>query len=137
MDNLSCYHDEKGVHEFLREAIALIQDQKQEIELFSKVISSSKRKTKILELRKEIERLTEEKEDLYFQNQNLQTYIDNHEPIWERNKEQAVKDTVKEIYGEINDSDILVVQTQEYGEIEVVPIERLKEIIKQKGVEVE
>jgi hypothetical protein len=32
LDNLSCYHDEKGVHEFLREAIALIQDQKQEIE---------------------------------------------------------------------------------------------------------
>ena len=50
---------------------------------------------------------------------------------------QAVKDTAKEIYGEINDSDILVVQTQEYGEIEVVPLERLQEIIKSKGVEVE
>ena len=51
--------------------------------------------------------------------------------------QQAVKDTAKEIYGEINVSDILVVETQEYGEIEVVPIERLKEIIKRKGVEVE
>ena len=45
----------------------------------------------------EIERLTEAKEDLYFQNQNLQTYIDNHEPIWKRNTEQAVKDTAREI----------------------------------------
>ena len=52
-------------------------------------------------------------------------------------KERAVKDTAKEIYEEIDKSDILIVQTQEYGEIEVVPIERLKEIIKQKGVEVE
>lgn len=50
----------------------------------------------------EIERLTEEKEDLYFQNKNLQTYIDNHEPIWERNKEQAVKDTAKEILDEVS-----------------------------------
>ena len=47
------------------------------------------------------------------------------------------KDTAKEIYGEIGDSDILVVETQEYGEIEVVPMERLKEIIKSKGVEVD
>ena len=51
--------------------------------------------------------------------------------------EQAVKDTAREILGEISESDILVVNTQEYGEIEVVPMERLKEIIKQKGVEVE
>lgn len=52
-------------------------------------------------------------------------------------EQQAVKDTAKGIYKEIDRDDILVVQTQEYGEIEVVPIERLKEIIKQKGVEVE
>lgn len=52
-------------------------------------------------------------------------------------RKQAVKDTAKEIYDEIGDSDILVVETQEYGEIEVVPIERLKEIVKSKGVEVE
>lgn len=51
--------------------------------------------------------------------------------------EQAVKDTAKEIYSEIDDSDILVLETQEYGEIEVVSMERLKEIIKSKGVEVE
>ena len=49
---------------------------------------------------------------------------------------KAVKDTAKEIYGEIHDNDILVVETQEYGEIEVVPIERLKEIFERKGVEV-
>ena len=52
-------------------------------------------------------------------------------------EKQAVKDTAKEIYEEIDKSDILVVETKEYGEIEVVPIERLKEIIKSKGVEVE
>ena len=51
--------------------------------------------------------------------------------------EQAVKDTAKEIYKEIGKGDILVVQTQEYGEIEVVSMERLKEIVKSKGVEVE
>lgn len=53
------------------------------------------------------------------------------------NARQGCKDTAKEILGEIDDSDILIVQTQEYGEIEVVPMERLKEIIKRKGVEVE
>ena len=56
---------------------------------------------------------------------------------WKKKLQQAEKDTAKEIYQEIDKSDILVVQTQEYGEIEVVSIERLKEIIKQKGVEVE
>ena len=34
------------------------------------------------------------------------------------------------------DNDILVVDTQEYGEIEVVPVERLQEIAKQFGVEI-
>lgn len=43
----------------------------------------------------EIIGLESQKEDLYFQNQNLQSYIDNHEPIWKRNTEQAVKDTAK------------------------------------------
>ena len=51
--------------------------------------------------------------------------------------DKAVKDTAKGIYKEIGKGDILVVQTQEYGEIEVVSMDRLKEIIKQKGVEVE
>lgn len=49
------------------------------------------------ELQKQVDELTAEKENLYFQNQNLQTYIDNHEPIWKRNTEKAVKDTAKEI----------------------------------------
>jgi hypothetical protein len=52
-------------------------------------------------------------------------------------QQQAVKDTAKEIYQEIDKSDILVVKTQEYGEIEVVSLERLKEIVESKGVEVE
>ena len=55
----------------------------------------------------------------------------------EKGQEQTVKDTAKGIYKDIGKGDILVVQTQEYGEIEVVSIERLKEIIKSKGVEVE
>ena len=37
LDNLSYYHDEKGVHECLRGAIALIQDQKAEIERLAKL----------------------------------------------------------------------------------------------------
>lgn len=40
---------------------------------------------------------------------------------------QAEKDTAKEIYNEIGDNDILVITTQEYGSIEVVPLERLQE----------
>lgn len=44
-----------------------------------------------------INRLKAENEDLYFQNQNLQTYIDNHEKIWKCNAEigkaQVHKDT--------------------------------------------
>lgn len=49
-----------------------------------------------------IHRLKAENEDLYFQNQNLQTYIDNHEKIWKCNAEigkaQVRKDTAKEIF---------------------------------------
>lgn len=51
--------------------------------------------------------------------------------------QQTVKYTAKEICGEIEESDILIVGTQEYGEIEVVSIERLNEIFRSKGVEVE
>ena len=54
----------------------------------------------------------------------------------EEEKEQAIKDTMKKFYDKIENNDILIVETQEYGEIEVVPIERLKEIVKSKGVEV-
>jgi hypothetical protein len=57
--------------------------------------------------------------------------------IIQETRTQAVKDTAKEIYNEIGDNDILVITTQEYGSIEVVPLERLQEIIKNKGVEVE
>ena len=56
---------------------------------------------------------------------------------YKRGYDKAVKDTAKEIYSEIGDDDILVISTQEYGKIEVVPLERLQEIVKAKGVEVE
>ena len=105
----------------------------------------------------EIERLTEEKTqsaetavEVLEQNLELQKQVDELTAFKTEaismslygkgrkdGEEVAVKDTAKEIYKEIGKGDILVVQTQEYGEIEVVPIERLKEIIKQKGVEVE
>jgi hypothetical protein len=106
----------------------------------------------------EIERLKKANEELtsiaeYQQNSNIERWG----IIQEKDKENAElqkqvdkawfevgkmcmeerKDTAKEIYEEIDKSDILVVQTQEYGEIEVVPIERLKEIIKRKAVEAE
>ena len=45
LDNLSYYHDEKCVHEFLRGAIALIQDQKAEIERLTEEIKSIKKLT--------------------------------------------------------------------------------------------
>ena len=51
--------------------------------------------------------------------------------------EQARKETAEKILTEIGESDTLVINTHEYGEIEVVPMERLKEIIKKKGVEKE
>ena len=69
--------------------------------------------------------------------ERLKFALKNEENLCKIQTKKAVKDTAKEIYDEIGDSDILVVETQEYGEIEVVPIERLKEIVKSKGVEVE
>lgn len=45
LDNLSFYHDEKGVHEFLRGAIGLIQEQKAEIERLTEEIKSIKELT--------------------------------------------------------------------------------------------
>ena len=61
------------------------------------------------ELQNQVDELKAEKEDLYFQNQNLQTYIDNHENIWKRNTEQAVKDTAKEILTEIDDLTLCII----------------------------
>lgn len=70
--------------------------------------------------------LQKQVDELKFDKEILQKLIDKRE-----------KDTAKEIYGEIGDNDILVITTQEYGSIEVVPLERLQEIIKNEGVEVE
>ena len=50
-------------------------------------------------------------------------------------KEEASKETAEKFVN-IPDSDILVVDTQEYGEIEVVSVERLRELAKQFGVEI-
>ena len=77
--------------------------------------------------------LEEEKRQLQQENAKVISFNDT----LYREKQQAVKDTAKKIYGEIDDNDILVITTQEYGSIEVVPLERLQEIIKSKGVEVE
>ena len=82
------------------------------------------------ELQKQVDELTDKLGKVLLE-------IDINEMLVAKGVERAVEDTAKEIYKEIGKGDILVVQTQEYGEIEVVPIERLKEIIKQKGVEVE
>lgn len=91
---------------------------------------------KAVELQKQVDELTERAEraeeiaNVYQSESTTKCWVDYA-------VKQAVKDAAKEIYEEIDKSDILVVQTQEYGEIEVVPIERLKEIINKKGVEVE
>ena len=101
----------------------------------------------IQEKDKEIKRLTEEKDKYqkkwhtaYMNELDLQRQVDElkvYLPSEKVGSKQAVKDTAKEILTEIGESDILVVDTQEYGEIEVVSMERLKEIVKRKGVEVE
>ena len=89
------------------------------------------------ELQKQVDELT--KENKWLTKENEELYNDNTTLIAGSilQKEQVEKDTANEIYQEIDKSDILVVETQEYGEIEVVPMERLKEIIKSKGAEVE
>lgn len=49
--------------------------------------------------------------------------------------ERGSKETTKKFVN-LSDSDILVVDTQEYGEIEVVSVERLQEIARELGVEI-
>ena len=53
-----------------------------------------------------INRLKERIDNMHYENQNLQTYIDNHEEIWKHNAEidKAIvrKETAKEIYGLID-----------------------------------
>lgn len=84
-------------------------------------------------LQKQVDELTSQNEWLKNENDYLKKCAD----AFLADYKNAVKDTAKEIYSEIGESDILVITTQEYGGIEVVSIERLKEIIKSKGVEVE
>lgn len=109
-------------------------------------------KEKNAELQKQVDELTNENKELwnsYHKGYQVGYEYGKQDALTSDRKEdctvqsetsaydKAVKDTAKGIYKEIGKDDILVVQTQEYGEIEVVPIERLKEIIKKKGVEVE
>lgn len=114
---------------------------------YSECETCDEQKDIIAKKKAEIERLTEEKDKYqkkwhtaYMNELNLQKQVDELKVYLASEKvcsKQAVKDTAKGIYKEIGKGDILVVQTQEYGEIEVVSIERLKEIIKSKGVKVE
>lgn len=85
------------------------------------------------ELQKQVDELKEERQTLVTKYNQTDEAVD----YWCEKYKQAVKDTAKEIYSEIGDDDILVISTQEYGKIEVVPLERLQEIIKSKGVDVE
>lgn len=101
------------------------------------------------ELQKQVDELKAEKENLYFLNKNLEDYIDNHEPIWKRNTEQAVKDTAKEILHELlkwlnqsisfsngkslNGSVQYGAMNKAYHEVK----RRVKKIAESKGVEVE
>lgn len=98
----------------------------------AKLFAFDKMKGENAELQKQVDELKA---------RNMSEMIDlfNNETdrLIEKAHQQAVKDTAREIYDEIDDSDILVLETQEYGEIEVVPMERLQEIIKNRGVEVE
>lgn len=95
-------------------------------------------KEKNAELQKQVDELKEELEKAYeIERANIQAEIADAGTSCHWCERQTVKDTAKGIYKEIGKGDILVIQTQEYGEIEVVSIERLKEIIKSKGVEVE
>lgn len=57
------------------------------------------------ELQKRVDVLKAETMNLYFLNKNLEDYIDNHEPIWKRNTEQAVRDKTKEIILLLEDMD--------------------------------
>lgn len=91
-----------------------------------------------------INRLKAENEDLYFQNQNLQTYIDNHEEIWKRNAEidKAIvcKHTAKEILQKVfNKCDDLVADKSP-DSIDFVDFVRdtiVSELAKQYGIEVD
>lgn len=86
--------------------------------------------------KEELDELKQAKILLSFREETIK-YLEDANIRYAEALENKGKDTAKEIYGEIEESDILIVGTQEYGEIEVVSIERLNEIFRSKGVEVE
>ena len=67
---------------------------------------------------------------------SLQEHENDIYAAYNRGYRSGSQEKVSEIVN-LPDSDILVVDTQEYGEIEVVSIERLQELAKQFGVELE
>jgi hypothetical protein len=94
---IDCVTGKRSEKDFLD----LINRQKAEIERLKIDLANEKNWGKIQkkQLQKQVDELKEErenmqaeiiglesqKEDLYFQNQNLQAYIENHEEIWKRN----------------------------------------------------
>ena len=120
-----------------------VNEQKAEIERLTIELAEERIKginsfVSVLELKQENTKLQKQVDELKERLQFAEeAWEEDCDPDLENFYEQIIKGTAKEIYQEIGDSDILVVKTKEYGEIEVVSIERLKEIIKSKGVEVE
>jgi chromosome segregation ATPase len=117
-----------GFKEYCEENAELrkqVDELKEELENMQAVIFGLEEDKRLLQ--KQVDEL---KEKLWKSKQDMMTYHS-------KTVAEAVKDTAKEIYSGIGDDDILVISTQEYGKIEVVPLERLQEIIKSKGVEVE
>ena len=84
-----------------------------------------------------INRLKAENEDLYFQNQNLQTYIDNHEEIWKRNAEidkaivckHTAKEILQELFGAREFEPLYDCDTSGY-----VRLKEIKELSKKYGI---
>ena len=82
--------------------------------------------------KEEHKQLYNEERASYYRAENLA--IEND--LLNRKLIDARKETARE-FANLPDSDILVVDTQEYGEIEVVSVERLQELANEFGVEVE
>lgn len=103
----------------LKEAIALYKQGYRKISEGSVVLSKEEHK-----------QLYNDERASYYRAENLA--IEND--LLNRKLIDARKETAEKFVN-LPDSDILVVNTQEYGEIEVVSVERLQELAKQFGVD--
>lgn len=72
--------------------------------------------------------LTREEFDEDYATKEDRDYWKHKAEIYKEHLKKAHKETVEKIINDIS-NDILVVNTKEYGNIEVVPVERLQEII--------